>query len=292
MLFFCCVLIGATYCAAQTPVFKKYVSNDGSFAFQFPEGWTVDDSQPNRFDLLAPSGEEFMSVVSLPPTPNQSPTDYVRQIAAGMRSDNPDLRVSLGKADERGAYFEMQFEMGFSQATGMGMVLKPEGHVLCVFYRAPADKINRRRAGEMLVSLTGSVKWGQDAADSPSLLFGQWSNTITGSVAAFNSSEDGATGGESYVFMQNGTFRHVHVGFGSVVSGVSTEMGDFSVLGNRLTVHVRSEKFQPAGGRGRYENKTTDETRTYRWYLEDSQTLVLIDPAYSARESWYRVRGN
>ena len=290
-LLVCWLLIGTAWCAAQTTVFKRYVSNDGSFAFKFPKSWTVDDSQPNRFDLLAPSGEEFMSVLPLPLIRNQSPTAYVRQITGAMRTNNPELRVSLGKADEKGAYFETDFEMGFSRAVGMAILLKTEDHVICIFYRAPADKINRRRGGELLTSVMGSVNWGKDVSASPALLIGQWSNTITGSIAAFNTNENGATGGESYIFMQNGTFRHVHVGFGAVVSGVSTETGDFSVGGNVLTLHVTAEKFQPAG-RGRYENITKNEFRTYRWYLEDGQTLVLIDTVYSARESWYKVRGD
>src|SRR5579864_6575279 len=35
-LLFCWLLIGTAWCAAQTTVFKKYISNDGSFAFKFP----------------------------------------------------------------------------------------------------------------------------------------------------------------------------------------------------------------------------------------------------------------
>jgi hypothetical protein len=91
--------------------------------------------------------------------------------------------------------------------------------------------------------------------------------------------ERGSFSGELFSFTPDGKFRHVVMGSGVVISGVSTEDGQYTTSGNQLTLHVIAASWQPdpshPGQRPTYKNQPRDQTQAYTLRFPDGQTLAL-----------------
>jgi hypothetical protein len=102
----------------------------------------------------------------------------------------------------------------------------------------------------------------------------------------------GSFSGELFTFRPDGGFRHVVLGSGVVISGVSTEDGEYTTSGNQLTLHVMAASWQPDPSHPRqrpaYKNKPMDKIETYTLRFRDGQTLALAEPGAQLETLLYR----
>ncbi len=93
--------------------------------------------------------------------------------------------------------------------------------------------------------------------------------------------------GEWYLFRKDGTFRHVIVGSGLVISGGAVLEGKYAVReGEILLTDIRESWYPNPAAKGQkdmYENRSASDFEiTYR-YGDDDDTLIIDDISYFHR---------
>lgn len=279
-------LIFALCCSAQQFAVKTHLSNDGTFSFQYPSDFNVDDSSKGSFKLISSSGYEEVGL--LPRVTNISPSQGANQILNALHSRNPELRSSAVTGSATRADFQYTFTQNFVPYLGVGVVVKVSGLTIAWSYEVPTSKYSRQRVDALLRLIVYSSKWIQDpSATRASLPLGKWSTDISGSSSGLNSTMASSTSGETYEFLPNGKYRNVTMGFGAL-TGIATQTGDFTVQGDTLILHATAESNRTLSSQ-RGASRPMNEINKFRWYLEDPRTLVLIDVPNAARKHLYAM---
>ncbi|HTT23636.1 MAG TPA: hypothetical protein VMG82_32210 [Candidatus Sulfotelmatobacter sp.] len=280
------LIIGSARSAAQD--WKKFVSTDGSFSFQYPADWgDVFEGENGQFELRSPSGAEVIWIGVRPAENGKSPSEYANALMALMHSKNPQLRASMLKADNNQANFEFSYQDFLVPLhRGSAIVFKKRDHVVFLTYDVSASQYSALRTGRLMFLIPLSVTFDDASPDPASSLMRQWSTEISGGISAPGSS--GASFGDGYTFYSDGTFRYGLIGGLGGVAVATTETGTFAVEGNVLTLHATAVRSQSSGS-SHITVEPENETRKYRWYLEDEKTLVLIDPETKARDKFHAV---
>ncbi len=287
---------------AQQNAWQKFVSRDQKFSFQYPAGWSVEESASTVTIAQASTGEELL-VIALPFDRGKSPAELATPIFAALRGPMPDLQFSATKADASTASFDLAYSRESRRFSGAVFVVKGADQAMWFSYSAPASGYDRSRGVGFLRTLVSTLSSGpgsQPPAASPSALpasqlIGDWStsrsygdvvNPVTGAY------QRGSFSGELFSFRPDGGFRHVVMGSGVVISGVSIEDGQYTTDGNQLTLHVTVASWQPdpshPGQRPAYKNQPRHQTQTYTLRFHDGQTLGLVAPGSKLETVLYR----
>ncbi|MGO9094441.1 MAG: hypothetical protein ACLQGV_04395 [Bryobacteraceae bacterium] len=285
-----CLLVLSAPAQAQENAWQKFVSRDQKFSFQYPAGWSVEESV-STVTIFQPSTGEELLVIALPFDRGKSPAELAAPILGALRGPMPDLQSSTTKADASTASFDLAYSRQNRPFSGSVFVVKGADQAMWFSYSAPASGYDRSRGVGLIRTLVSTLRGGsgtQPPAAAPSALpatplIGDWStsrsygdvvNPVTGAY------QRGSFSGELFSFRPDGGFRHVVMGSGVVISGVSIEDGQYTTNGNQLTLHVTAASWQPdpshPGQRPAYKNQPRDQTQTYTLRFRDVRTLGLV----------------
>jgi hypothetical protein len=156
-----------------------------------------------------------------------------------------------------------------------------------VLFRPNPDKYGI--CSDMSVPASGETggSHGNAAGVSNTGLIGLWSTEgpsgeLVDPATGFSTGD--IYSGEWYLFRDDGTYRYVIVGSGSILSGGVVSEGKYEVRnGELLMTHIRESWYPDPGVPGQkdaYKNKKVrDETRAYR-FEDDNKTLVIDETSY------------
>ena len=213
---------------AQENAWQKFVSRDQKFSFQVPAGWRVEESVSTVTIAQASTGEELL-VIALPFDRGKSPGELAAPIFAALRGPMPDLEFSATKADPATASFDLAYSRQSRRYSGSVFVVKGADQAMWFSYSAPASGYDRSRGVGLIRTLVSTLSGGAGSQppSAATSLIGDWStsrsygdvvNSVTGAY------QRGSFSGELFSFRADGGFRHVVIGSGVVISGVSTRV--------------------------------------------------------------------
>jgi hypothetical protein len=286
-----CLFVLPALDGARDNAWEKFVSRNQKFSFHYPAGWSVEERESTVTIAKASTDEELL-VIALAFERGKSPADNAAPIFTALRGQMPDLEVSTPKVDASTAYFDVTYSRQGRRYSGSVFVVKGEGQAMWFSYSAPALGYDRPRGIGLVRTLLSTMSGGSGSqppsiappARSSSPLIGDWStsrsygsvvNSVTGVY------QRGSFSGELFSFRSDGGFRHVVMGSGLVISGVSIEDGDYTTNGNQLTLRLKAESWQPDpthhGQRPAFKNKPMDKIEIYTLRFRDGQTLALVE---------------
>lgn len=302
--------------AAQAE-WRKYVSPDKSFSFHYPQGWSVNQKE-SWIDISNSRSDESVLVIVLPPDEKKSARDLANKTIRTLKKSNPALRAFNGKEQQDGNREVFTFNLRNvdkeKQYRGYGIVTKNGKSILWLSFTGPAEGYSQKHAAAVLKGIGSSLASGTNSHlpqlgttrapsdqrthdESPALTNKNSSGTpakSSGLIGMWSSNPDtygdlvdpssGTTKGvsynvEQYKFEPNGTYRMIHCGSGTVISGCATQKGRYEVRGRKLYLHDRKEDWLPdptrRGQKGAYKNKPTgDEEIDFRF--SDQNTLRIL----------------
>lgn len=164
------LLLGVLLCittVASADGWQKFVSQDGSFSFHHPVGWTAVE-QPSNVIVESGDGRQ-LSIISLPYQAGQTAEQHARQMLALLAVGNPGIEATNWRAEGGDlAYAEVSFtENGAAQAGDVLVIRDANSQQALWFgYTAPAAGYDRVAALEMLRAVMESLAVG-DASQPP-----------------------------------------------------------------------------------------------------------------------------
>jgi len=177
--------------------------------------------------------------------------------------------------------------------------LEPENTSYCATYEKLSAKKTASAPGTEQQPAGGGENPARGSAGGgrAGVLVGTWANSDSlGDVvdAGTGAYVRGAYTGEAYRFQQDGTFWHLTVGSGTVVSGAAAQQGDYNVQGKVLTMSSKTESWTPnpshSGQRPAYKNKPIDEVTRFEFSVSGSHTLNLTELPYKTQSTFHRTR--
>jgi hypothetical protein len=280
----------AALAAAQENRWRRFVNGSGTFSFQYPPGWTVVELESNITVSNAATGEEIL-ILALTQDRTKSPAGHAGDIFAVLRRGTPDLRVTRRAANDAKADFDMTYSREGNNYSGSVSVIKGEGQAVWFSYSAPSARYDRAAGAMLLQTVLSTVTTGTRPPPIPPSpgLTGTWSTShISGDIVdeVTGTYQRGAFSGELFLFREDGSFRHVVIGSGQIISGVASEDGAYVVSGGILTLRSTSESWLPDPThhfqKAAYKNKPMDKTAKYGFRFQDAQTLILVEAPYQS----------
>jgi len=177
--------------------------------------------------------------------------------------------------------------------------LEPENTSFCATYEKLSAKKTASGPGteQQPAAVGENPARGSAGGGRAGVLVGAWANSDSfGDVvdAGTGAYIRGAYTGEAYRFQQDGTFWHLTVGSGTVVSGAAVQQGDYNVQGKVLTMSSKTESWTPnpshSGQRPAYKNKPVDEVTRFEFSVSGSNTLNLTELPYKTHSTFHRTR--
>jgi hypothetical protein len=144
-----------------------------------------------------------------------------------------------------------------------------------------------------VIGMFGNASWA-----SAGSLIGTWATSESfgevvdaGTGAAVRSSYSG----QAYHFEKDGSFWHLFVGSGQIISGASLQHGVYEVKGNRLYVKPKTEDWTPnpshPGQKPAFKNKpVTGSDEEFEFAFQGDDSLILIELPYKTRTTLRRTR--
>jgi hypothetical protein len=285
-----CLLVSA---GAQEAGWKTFVSADGRLEASYPAGWRTSVLATGFSARNAATGEEIRALL-LPFDGNRTPEQYAGPMFDLMRAGFSDLEVTPAGTRPNSARFRISYSGMGTRLAGLAVVLKDERKAAFCSYTAPERVFEASRSDELLKTFISGmrIQAAPEASPPAGPLTGKWSTSqiygdLVNSRGAFARSQ---YHDEMYEFRADGSFGHVTMASGRLISGLLVQRGSYRVAGDRLILHVTSEDWDPTepGQDPAYKNKRLDVTRELRFRIEGDRTLTTVDSQIGTRTVFHK----
>lgn len=142
---------------------KRYLSRDRTFSFQYPDGWAVNETE-SAIEIKETERHQQILIMAMPRQSGKNTLIQAKEMVRLFKKNMPDLKAEdFQERGEHSVYFTTRFSEGGNDFQGDVLVISDNDQTVWFSFSGPTRQYRRSEAVDTLTAVIKSLK----GADPP-----------------------------------------------------------------------------------------------------------------------------